>query len=298
MSKLLCLRASVISICILLMLVCSCAYAEETVQVSIPVIATGADCSVELLDSDYHRVKWLDLEKDVPGAFTFTCNGLMRFSYQAVIVNKDTDDVAYDRTVYTIHVDTYMDGKGQMACFVTIVNPADPSQKLAAITFENVLKPTATPTPAPTATPVPTATATPAPEYKHRFTFTKVWSGGEHGDSIDWAMYNADGTKRQKLFNKEIVSDDVWYYEAYFTVSVDDCYVVEVPPEGYMVQYRNVGQYSDVTDRCHIGGTIVNSRVPQTRDDTPLALYFALILLGALAFVLLSRRRGRAARPE
>lgn len=74
--------------------------------------------------------------------------------------------------------------------------------------------------------------------------------------------------------------------------------MIEVPPEGYLVRYENVGAYSDVTDRCHIGGTIVNSQIPQTSDDTPLELYVAAMLLAALGLCALRRSRMRASKTE
>lgn len=301
MSKLFCLRASVINICILLMLVCSCAYADESVQVSIPVIATGADCSVELLDSNHHRVQWLDLERNVPSAFTITCDGLMRFTYQAVIINKDTDTVKYDHTVYTIHVDTYLNAKGQMAYFVTIVNPAASSQKLGMITFNNIpeqgVTPTPSPTPTVTSTPTPVPPLTPAPSqtpipYDQVFTFTEQWIGASE-DSLDWVMYNSDGSVRSKLFDKTVVSDREWKYIAYFQHNVDDCYIIEHVPEGYLVTYVNVGEYADVTDRCHNGGTIINHKIPQTSDPQPIGLHLLCILVASVGLMLLAVSRHR-----
>lgn len=313
--------AVLISICATLMLVCSCAYADESVEVHIPVVANGASCSVELLDERLHRVQWLDLEKDAPGVFTVTCNGLKRFTFKALIINKDTEDVSYDRRVYTIHVDTFLGGDGQMRYIASIVNPEDSASKMAQVTFSNSVRlpeptptpepiatpeptptPTPEPTPTPTATPEPTATPVPAPTatptatpkpYAYTFTFTKRWSG-DHEDSIEWDMYNPDGTKRHKLFNKHVLGEYEWYYEAWFTEPVDDCYVVEFPPEGYVAIYENVGEYADVIDRCYPGGTIINYKVPQTGDETPVRTYQRLLILSLLGLCLVgiaSRRR-------
>jgi len=291
----LCHAAVLMGICVMLMLVCSCASADESVQVTIPVKALGADCSVELLDSNHHRVQWLDLKKDTPGAFTITCEGLMRFTYKALIVNKDDDKVLYDHRVYTIHVDTYLNAQGQMAYIVSIEDPDNPSGKLAMITYLNIpqqLEPTPTPALTPTLTPEPVVTPTPSPTpelYEYKFTFTKRWSGGRE-DSIDWVLYDEDGSPRHKRFSKTVVSEDEWYYEGWFPDPVDDCYLIENPPAGYMVLYENVGAYSHVTDRCYPGGTIINHRIPETSDDTPLALYRMLIAVSALGLCMLGIR--------
>ena len=106
-------------------------------------------------------------------------------------------------------------------------------------------------------------------------------------------MYNADGSVRHKKFNKDVISDYEWHYEAFFQSDVSDCYIIENPPEGYQVIYQNVGEYSDVTDACHNGGTIINYKLPETGDKTPVADYTALIvfsLLGACLLIIRYRR--------
>lgn len=294
-----CLWAAVISICCALMLVCSCASADEseTVQVIIPVVATGADCCVELVDSNDHRVQWIDLEKDAPGAFTVTCDGLKRFTYRARIVNRDDELAEYDKTVYTIHVDVFRNVQGQASYIYSLENPANPGSKTRMISFCNIpqqLEPTPPPEPTPTPIPVitPPPTATPLP-YKERFSFRKVWSS-DYENSIDWVMYNGDGSVRSKKFNKTEISQTEWQYEAYFQEKVDDCYIVEYVPEGYMVTYVNVWPYEDVTDRCHNGGTIVNSKVPQTSDSLPIGLHlFCMLAAGAGLVLLLKPKRRR-----
>lgn len=269
-------RFAVLSLLVVLLLSSGSALADESMQVSIPVTALGYDCTVELYDSAGHRVQFVKLREGEASAFNIQCTGLRRFVYTALVADRDTSDVSYDRSNYRITIDMVYDENDRLSAMLFIENLVSSEGKLPGLVFVN--KPT---------------TPTPTPEYKYRFNFTKVWSGGEHGDSIDWTLYNEDGTKRTKKFNKEIVSDDIWRYEAYFTSSVADCYVIEVPPEGYMVRYENIGVYSEVTDRCHIGGTIINSKLPKTSDDTPLDLYFAAILLMALILCLLSRFRMR-----
>lgn len=302
-------RFAVLALLAVLLLACGGALADESMQVSIPVTARDADCTVELYDSAGHRVQFVKLREGETSTFNIQCTGLGRSVYTALVADRDTPDVSYDRSNYRITIDLVYDENGQMSAMMFIENLVSSESKLPGLVFVNeptapVVTPTPmpvvtpTPTPVPTPTPIPGPTPTPTPEYKYRFNFTKVWNGDEHGDSIDWTMYNADGTKRTKKFNKETVNDDIWRYEAYFTSSVADCYVIEVPPEGYMVHYENVGAYSEVTDRCHIGGTIVNSKIPQTSDDTPLDLYFAAILLAALGLCLLGRLRLNTAKTK
>ena len=136
----------------------------------------------------------------------------------------------------------------------------------------------------------------PGPSYNFKFTFTKKWSGG-HEDSINWTLYNSDGTLAHKRFNKKIVSDTEWRYEAWFAAD-NDYYIIETVPAGYKVRYENTGVHADVTDRCYNGGTIINYKIPKTGDTTVSSILWAgCILLGLLgaggALLAGKRRKGR-----
>ena len=130
------------------------------------------------------------------------------------------------------------------------------------------------------------------PGYDFRFTYTVQWQGGKE-DSIDWTLYNPDGSVAHKKFNKKTVSETEWRYEAWLA-SGADYYIVENVPEGYKVLYQNVGAHADVTDRCYNGGTIINYKVPKTGDEANLALWLGMVLTGASALcyaALTSKRR-------
>ena len=118
--------------------------------------------------------------------------------------------------------------------------------------------------------------------YTTKFTFTKKWSGG-HLDSIDWTLHNEDGREVRKGFNKKVVSQTEWRYEAWFDTDVD-YYIVEDVPAGFQVRYENTGAHADVTDRCYNGGTIINYRIPKTGDTTgtDMAVWILLMALGLI----------------
>lgn len=276
-------------LCLLTMLsVCANAVADESVQVSIPVIAWGHDCSVALFDSNGNRVQLLALTKGEQNAFNLQLTGLKRFTYRALVYDEHTDKVIFDTTNYLVTVEVIYGADGNLSSLVSIEKQQQEGVKYGRLEFTNTpVVPPSTPTPKPTPvpTPIPTLVPTPVP-YDHSFSFTKVWSGGNE-DSIDWTMYNADGTKRHKLFNKEVISEYEWRYEAYFQSDVSDCYIIETPVKGYQVIYKNIAPYSDVTDRCHDGGTILNYKLPDTGDKTPVADYTALIMISMLGACLL-----------
>lgn len=285
-----------------LLLCCTIAVADETIQVRIPAIASGADCTAALYDSRGHRIQLLKLEKDVGNAFVVECNGLFLTQYSAVVYNEDSDDVSYDRTVYTIYIDVYYGADQQLQSSVIIEQStsADGAHggKMGMIRFENLPSlPPATPIPFPTDSPTPLPTAAPTDNnYTVRFSFRKQWSGDVE-DSIDWVMYNADGSVRSKLFNKKIISESEWLYEAYFQHAVDGCYIIEYVPDGYSVYYENVGEYAHVTDRCYNGGTIINRKVPQTSDPLPIGVHVICMLAAGTGLIWL-RKTSRKQRVE
>ena len=75
-------------LCLLAMLsVCANAVADESVQVSIPVIAWGHDCSVALFDSNGNRVQLLALTKGEQNAFNLQLTETQfRRQYSAMIL--------------------------------------------------------------------------------------------------------------------------------------------------------------------------------------------------------------------
>ncbi|MGI6739026.1 MAG: Ig-like domain-containing protein [Christensenellales bacterium] len=126
---------------------------------------------------------------------------------------------------------------------------------------------------------------------KDSFTFTKLWQGG-HEKSIDWTLYDEMDQVAHKLFNKKVVSQTEWKYEAWFDKPVSR-YVVEKPVSGYSTRYKNVGVYAGITDRCCNGGTIINHKIPQTGDEANPALWIGLLLLGitGIGIALMAERR-------
>ena len=272
--------------------------AKEEATVTLPVIARGADCTAVLWNTTGYS-QTLSLQKDTQGQFVVRCKGLGAFTYKVNLSYQDTADVTYDKTVYEVTIYVYYNAAEQIE-YVFTVSDGETTAKPDALEFVNKPcepEPTPTPTPEPTPTPTPRPTPTPTPTpvpYNQYFTFSKIWQG-DHEESIDWVMFNPDGSVRHKLFNKIIVSDTEWRYEAWFqaTEDISSRYIVETPPEGYMVRYENVGSRARYTDRCYNGGTIINYKVPKTEDPSALPLHAAMTAAGLLGAALLVWRRRR-----
>ncbi|QTE66997.1 hypothetical protein JNO48_07130 [Clostridiales bacterium] len=161
-------------------------------------------------------------------------------------------------------------------------------------------KPTVTDPPAvtdkPTVTEKPAVTDKPAPtskpvspdsgSYDFRFSFTVRWDA-DPAESIDWVLYNADGSVAHKKFNKK-VSGSEWRYEAWFSTA-GDYYIVENVPAGYKVRYENTGTHAGVTDRCYNGGTVINYKVPKTGDPADPLIWACVAALGLAALFLMWR---------
>ena len=128
-------------------------------------------------------------------------------------------------------------------------------------------------------------------EFSYKFTFTKQWIGA-HGDSIEWTLYDSSDRVVHKKFNKKVISDLEWRYEAWFS-SDAEYYIVEDVPAGFKVRYENVGAYADVRDRCYNGGTIINYKIPKTGDTTgwPWWIIPGLLGIAGAVFVILRGRR-------
>lgn len=135
-----------------------------------------------------------------------------------------------------------------------------------------------------------------APKYSFRFAFTCQWLG-RHEDSLDWVLYHGDGTVAHKHFNKTVISDTEWLYEAWFEAD-GDFYVIENVPKGYKVRYENTGAHAGNTTRCYNGGKIINYKIPKTGDSANLLLWIGIAAAGmaGLATVALVSRRRRTAK--
>ena len=71
--------------------------------------------------------------------------------------------------------------------------------------------------------------------------------------------------------------------------------VVEVAVDGYMTVYTNNGAYADEVDCAYNGGTITNSKIPQTGDYSHTSLWSMMLVLvfgGWIALRALGRKWG------
>ena len=114
---------------------------------------------------------------------------------------------------------------------------------------------------------------------------SKLWQGDTE-KSIEFTLYSSDGTVRHKKFNKKVISETEWRYEAWFETETD-YYVIEEVPEGYKVRYENVGVHEGVTDRCYSGSTIINYKLPKTGDSENPVLWLTLVMVGYLGLFFL-----------
>ena len=130
------------------------------------------------------------------------------------------------------------------------------------------------------------------------FRVKKNWTGlekGEKAPDISLTLY----------CNGKVYSDVTpvpnasgWYVYEDLPVMVNGVkavYTVEEEPiEGFTTVYQNTGNNIAVTDCAYNGGTITNSKVPQTGDSEPLVLWASMMTLAAAGLmVLLANRRKR-----
>jgi len=115
------------------------------------------------------------------------------------------------------------------------------------------------------------------------FSVKKEWSGlaqGEKAPAIQLTLY-CNGT----VYTASTPAPDANGYYTYknLPATVDGkaaVYTVkETEVTGFTTTYINKGENASVTDCAYNGGTIVNTKIPQTGDGTPLALWMLMTML-------------------
>ncbi len=105
---------------LLLLLPHTAAFADETAEVHIPVIAYNLDCTAELTDADGRRLQLLKLTKGVQSEFVINCTGLLRFTYHVRLTDKDRGLYEYDHTIYTVYVDLFRGADDRIFYTITV----------------------------------------------------------------------------------------------------------------------------------------------------------------------------------
>ncbi len=128
---------------------------------------------------------------------------------------------------------------------------------------------------------------------KADFSVKKEWRGlaeGETAPAIELVLYcNGEATD----YKTPDPDRNGWYKYYDLPGEVDDVPAVytvkEVPVDGYDTAYQTAGGVA--ADHADNGGTIINTKIPQTGDETPLALWLTLLAVSAIGLVLLLKRR-------
>jgi len=128
---------------------------------------------------------------------------------------------------------------------------------------------------------------------KADFSVKKEWSGlaeGEEAPEITLVLYCNGVATDIKTPNPD---RNGWYKYYDLPGEVDGkpaVYTVkEIPVEGYETSYKLAnGTSAEYADN---GGVITNAKIPQTGDETPLALWLTLMGASAMMLVLLLKRR-------
>lgn len=118
------------------------ALAAESAEVRLPVSASGEDCTALLLDRNGRQLQSLALRDGVEDAFTIRCDGLGRHVFTIRLAESDTQEITYDKTVYTVSVELFLteDFRVEHSVVAETGDPAD--GKPEKLLFTNRRNPT------------------------------------------------------------------------------------------------------------------------------------------------------------
>ena len=119
------------------------ALAEERMEVEIPVVARGADCTVALLDATGREIQTLPLKAGEEKLFTVLLDRLGSTKYILRLKDEDTDEIDFDSTVYNVELTLYNRDDGKLGYVVVIHLPGKPKDKLEVAEFVNIPRQTA-----------------------------------------------------------------------------------------------------------------------------------------------------------
>ena len=122
---------------------CLGALAEERMEVGIPVVAQGADCTVALQDAAGKEIKTIQLKAGENKLFTVLLDRLGSTEYTLRLKDADTDEINYDGTVFNISLTLYNKEDGELGHVLVIHLPDTPKEKLETAKFVNIPKQTA-----------------------------------------------------------------------------------------------------------------------------------------------------------
>lgn len=121
------------------------------------------------------------------------------------------------------------------------------------------------------------------------FSVKKEWHGldaGENTPEISLTLY-CNGEVYTTVTPKPTVGG-LYIYENLPTMvnGVKAVYsVVEQPVDGFTTTYINAGDNEAETDCAYNGGTIINSKIPQTGDNAHLLLWMGMLMLAAIGLI-------------
>ena len=121
------------------------------------------------------------------------------------------------------------------------------------------------------------------------FAVKKEWSGLAQGEMVPAIQLTLYCNGKVYTAATPTPDKDGWYTYADLPAYVDGevaVYTVkEQPVTGFTTTYINKGENAAVTDCAYNGSTIVNSKIPQTGDNTPLTLWMLTTLLAACSLL-------------
>lgn len=127
---------------------CFSASAAEKADVAVPISVNGADCTVVLENADGVQLQSLLIKQGETDSFKLSFDKADTYTYRVHVVDKDTDRVTYDKSVYDVSVYIFEldDGSMRSAVIAEVSGGSSDEGKPDKLVFNNNMIPTETET--------------------------------------------------------------------------------------------------------------------------------------------------------
>lgn len=111
------------------------------------------------------------------------------------------------------------------------------------------------------------------------------------GDHPDHRLHLLKDGQKEHVTIATKIDDNTWVHRAEDLSYGANYYAVVDPIPGYYMEYQNVGDHIDITDRLYDKGTVVIVQIPPTGDMSNIVRWLVLAILSVVGLALMLKRK-------